>query len=305
MFVYYDVFTIRYISSVVLQVGMLPMMRSSLLFVINSIRFVEIKKLLLSAVPFLCYLVLFSFNKQISHFTGLDRIVSPNLILLGEIEKTVFFCHPHRILSTLANPLFDALAAIPYLVHFPLPFIFGFYLLITPRKRPFIYQYFWFAGWVNLLAVIFQILFPTAPPWYVDSAVMDGHHSVFYTSAVEGGFHRLDSFLNIHIFHRLYSTSPLPFGAFPSLHCAWPAVILLCHPWGGWKVGVVHVLWISLSAMYITHHYLVDILGGITLAAIVRLCILKIGSPFPELSDSSSPNKSLSANGKPNRTFAV
>lgn len=251
----------------------------------TSIRLIDVKLFIASAIPFLSYLLLFSFNKQISHLLGIDRFVKPNLIILDEIERTVFFCHPHKLLSQFANPLFDILAAIPYLVHFPLPFIFAFYLLITPRKQIFIYQYFWFAGWVNLIAVIFQIFFPTAPPWYVDSAVFDEHHNLVYTSPVEGGFSRLDSIFGITLFHGLYSQSPLPFGAFPSLHCAWPSVILFSHPWGGWRIGVLHVTWISLSAMYITHHYLIDVLGGIVLACIVRLCIVKIGSPFPEIKD--------------------
>ncbi len=217
--------------------------------------------------------------------TGLDKIVKPNYLLLNKIERTLFFCNPHRVLSYYTNPLFDLCAAVPYLIHFPLPVLYGLYLLITPKKRLFIYQYFWLAGWVNLLAVLFQISYPTAPPWFVDSAVFDEYDNVIYTSPVEGGFNRLDKILGISLFHGLYSQSPLPFGAFPSLHCAWPAVILWSHPWGGWKVGVFHVLWISLSAMYITHHYLVDVLGGILLSSFVRLCITKIGSPFPELVD--------------------
>ena len=261
--------------------------KSSLNLIWTGLLSLEVKKLLCSSIPFVCYLVIFSFNKQISHLIHLDRLVTPNFILLGEIEQTLFFCHPHRVLSKFANPVFDFLAAIPYLVHFPLPAIFALYLLITPRKRMFIYQFFWFAGWVNLLAVLFQIVFPTAPPWFVDSAVLDEHRNVVYTSPVEGGFSRLDAVFGIKLFHGLYSQSPLPFGAFPSLHCAWPAVIFFSHPWGGWKVGLAHVIWISLSAMYITHHYLVDVLGGLLLASVVRLCTVKVCSPFPELKDKS------------------
>ena len=245
----------------------------------------EWKRLVLSVLPFVGYLILFSNNKEIREFTGLDHLSPPNFFILAKIEETVFFCHPHRILSKLANPVFDLLSAIPYLIHFPLPILFAVYLLITPKKRVFVYQFFWLHGWVNLIGVIIQITIPTAPPWFVDSAVFDEHGNVLYTVPVEGGFSRLDRSLGITLFHGLYSTSPLPFGAFPSLHCGWPTVVLFSHPWGGWKVGLTHVIWISFAAMYITHHYLVDILGAILLTAIVRFCSLKIWSPFPEIGD--------------------
>ena len=214
--------------------------------------------------------------------TGLDYYIPPNYVILSQIEEQIFFCHPHKLLSKLANPVFDLLAAVPYLLHFPLPLLFLVYLLATPKKRPYLYQFIWFVGWVNLLGVLFQITFPTAPPWFVDSAVFDEQGNILYNAPVEGGFKRLDRYLGTSIFHGLYSKSPLPFGAYPSLHVALPTVILLTHPWGGWKVGLTHVIWISLSAIYISHHYLIDALGGILLAILVRLAILKVWSPFSE-----------------------
>lgn len=245
-------------------------------------------KLVLAVIPYAVYLILYSSNKAVRHITHLDVVSPPNFMILSKIEHTLFFCYPHRVFSTLANPIFDAIAAIPYLIHFPLPFLFMFYLAVTERKRDALLPYLWCMGWVNLIAVLIQIGYPTAPPWFVDSAVMDDHHKIVYEAPNEGGFSRIDKMLGINIFHGLYSTSPLKFGAFPSLHVATPMIVFLNHPWLGKKFSAFHVALITLSAVYICHHFLIDALGGILLACVVRWCILKLWSPFPELKKSTN-----------------
>ena len=250
---------------------------------LSDIRQIPILKVLLAALPYIGYLLMFSFNKQIRHVTKLEAVARPHIIFLSNVEYTLFFFHPHRILSQFANPLFDILAGIPYLVHFPLPFLFILYLAASRNRRDAALPFLWCLGWVNFVAVIIQTTFPTAPPWYCDNTVIDQYGHTVYEAPSEGGFSRLDRLFGIHLFHGLYSTSPLKFGAFPSLHVAVPMVVFLNHPWLGKKFGAFHVVLITLSALYITHHYLVDALGGILLACIVRLSILKVWSPFDEL----------------------
>lgn len=250
---------------------------------LRHVKDVPLQKLLIAFLPFICYLVVFKFYKQFRSVTNLEKLTPPNYIILSDIEYTIFFCHPHRILSKFANPVFDFLAAIPYLFHFPLPFLFAFYLAISPKRRPALYPFLWCAGWVNLIAVLFQATFPTAPPWFTDSAVLDEHGNVIYEVPNEAAFKRIDKLFGISLFHGIYAQSPVKFGAFPSLHVAWPMVVFLNHPWGGKKVGGAHIVWITLAALYATHHYLIDALGGLTLVVIVRLAMLRIWSPFPEL----------------------
>lgn len=244
-------------------------------------------RVILAALPYIGYLALFSSNQAVRHATHLDELSPPNFVTLPKIEHALFFCYPHRILSTLANPLFDVIASIPYLVHFPLPFLFIAYLALTERKRDALLPFVWCMGWVNLIAVLIQITCPTAPPWFVDSAVLDEHKAVVFEAPSEGGFSRIDKMFHIGLFHGLYSTSPLKFGAFPSLHVAMPMVVFLNHPWLGKKFGAFHVVLITLSAVYICHHFLIDAIGGILLSCIVRLSILKLWSPFQELKKTS------------------
>lgn len=250
---------------------------------LSDLRHLPVLKLVLAALPYLGYLLMFSFNRQIRHTTHLDTVARPHIIFLSNLEHTLFFCHPHRILSSLANPLFDMVAGVPYLIHFPLPFLFILYLAASRSRRDAVLPFLWCLGWVNFVAVIIQTTFPTAPPWYCDNTVIDQNGNTIYEAPNEGGFSRLDRLFGINLFHGLYSTSPLKFGAFPSLHVGVPMVVCLNHPWLGRKFGIFHVVLITLAALYVTHHYLVDALAGILLACIVRLCILKVWSPFPEL----------------------
>ncbi len=256
-----------------------------------ELRKIPLCKVVLAIIPYTTYLIFFSSNKSVRHLTHLDILSEPHITVLSHLEHTLFFCYPHRVLSSLANPVFDIVAAIPYLIHFPLPFMFAFYLAISERRRDAVLPFLWCVGWVNVVAVIIQTSFPTAPPWYTDSAVYDQHGDLIYESPNEAGFSRLDRLLGISLFHGLYSTSPLKFGAFPSLHVALPMVVFLNHPWLGKKFGAFHVVLITLSAIYITHHYLVDALGGILLACIVRYSILKVWSPFSELKVSTLEEK--------------
>ena len=249
-----------------------------------------IGRFLLAGLPYITYLLIFKFYIPLRHATHLDHLNPPNYYVLRNIEYHLFFCQPHQILSKLANPVFDLLAAIPYLIHFPLPFLFGAYLALHPKKRAALFPYMWCAGWVNFISVTFQFVFPTASPWFVDSAVLDQHGRVIYEIANEAGFKRLDKLLGFAIFHGIYSQSPLKFGAFPSLHVAWPMIVFVNHPWFGKKVAGAHVVWITLAALYSTHHYLIDALGGILVTVGVRVCMLKIWSPFPELESGNGQN---------------
>ena len=75
----------------------------------------------------------------------------------------VFQCQPHQILGRHMHVVLDVLAAIPYLIHFPLPILFIAYLASNSSRRKGLYSFLWLAGWVNLVAVLNQFFFPTAP----------------------------------------------------------------------------------------------------------------------------------------------
>src|SRR3990167_7951163 len=65
------------------------------------------------------------------------------------------------------------------------------------------------------------------------------------------------------LFSSMYGQNPVVFGSFPSLHGAWPFLISIytpTHVLGNFKW--LYVAWIWWAALYLKHHYLVDLLGG-------------------------------------------
>lgn len=247
----------------------------------GSVLQAEWRNILLAASPFLMYLFVFKYYAFLREYSGMSEITKPNYQILPYLEETVFQCQPHRKLAAYANPVFDFLAAIPYLVHFPLPAFFGIYLYVVPHRRKQLYSFLWCAGWVNFLAVIVQFVFPTAPPWFTDSAVFDESGHLISVANNEAGFERLDILFNMKLFHNIYGASPVKFGAMPSLHVAWPTIILVCKPWFSDTVGILHVVWISWAALYSNHHYGVDAMAGIFLVFFVNYCMTRIYCPFP------------------------
>ena len=249
---------------------------------VDTLRQIPLARLLRAGAPFFAYLVVFKFYAELHRLT-MSGDIEPNTSFLPALELALFKCYPHRILATYAHPVLDVLAAVPYLFHFPLPFLFLIYLASNRNRRRGLYQYIWIAGWVNLIAVSIQFLFPTAPPWFVDSAVYDGADRHLISSLPnEAGFQRLDSVLGVPFFHGIYAQSPVKYGAFPSLHVALPVVVLVCKPWISTRFAVLHVVWITWAALYSNHHFAVDALGGILLVLFVHFMAKRVWSPFQE-----------------------
>jgi len=78
---------------------------------------------------------------------------------------------------------------------------------------------------------------------------------------------RVDKFFGIVFYQETYTTqNRIPFGSFPSLHAAWPSLIAFCFPARGSHLFKVlascYVCLIYWAAMYLQHHYVIDLLGG-------------------------------------------
>lgn len=230
-------------------------------------------------LPFFTYLLLFQNNELVRWCFGLDRLTPPNAGILPVVEYSVFHGLPHRIMARFAHPVLDILAAVPYLVHFVLPFAYTVYLLAHRSRRHRFHTFWWLFGWTNLIAVLFQTVFPTAPPWYTDTMAVHPDGTVT-TGMKEAGFERVDAMVGVPVFHNIYMSSPLQFGAFPSLHCAWPMTLFMSGPWLGRAAGIGHVVWIALAAVYSNHHYAIDCIAGAALVVMLHGLFQHALSPF-------------------------
>jgi inositol phosphorylceramide synthase catalytic subunit len=152
---------------------------------------------------------------------------------------------------------------------------------------------------VNVLGFATYFIYPVAPPWYVTQygfgpARIDVHSSAAAAS-------RFDQLLGTHFFDQIYGRGIDVYGAYPSLHVAYP----LLAAWAVFRTrelrwarapAVGFFLLICLSAVYLQHHYVTDVLLGIAYA-IGTLALLRQLSSQRSLARASSTQ--LAASGLP------
>jgi membrane-associated phospholipid phosphatase len=158
-------------------------------------------------------------------------------------------------------PWLDLVFAVPYTIFIYLVFVYGTYLFFRDRPRMRHYLLAFAVG--NYLSFACWLLLPAAPPWYVHA-----HGCVIDTSvaANPAGLARVDAMFGMHYFASFYGRASAVFGAMPSMHCAYPLIGLLT----AWRKAsassrVVHVgytLLMSTAAMYLDHHWAVDVIAG-------------------------------------------
>jgi phosphatidylglycerophosphatase A len=128
---------------------------------------------------------------------------------------------------------------------------------------------------VNVAGFFTYHLLPAAPPWYFHE-----HGCVvnLATSATEGpALARVDALLGFEYFRGMYSKASSVFGALPSLHCAYPLLVVI----EGWRsfgavlrtVSVAYLFAMIFSAIYLDHHWVLDALLGIVFAAVAVVVV--------------------------------
>jgi hypothetical protein len=164
-------------------------------------------------------------------------------------------------------PIADLAAAVPYAAFIYVALGYAVYLWF--RDRPRMRVFLWAFAIANGISFTTWILLPAAPPWYVHA-----HGCTIDLAAAPSpaGLARVDELLGIHYFSGFYSRAASVFGALPSMHCAYPVLGLLT----GWRgarprtkvAHVVYALWMASAAMYLQHHWAIDVLAGWATAAV-------------------------------------
>jgi hypothetical protein len=170
-------------------------------------------------------------------------------------------------------PALDLLCAFPYgtfiLVSFACAAFLGF------RDRSAMRRFTWAFFAMNVAGFTTYHLFPAAPPWYFHT---HGCTVDLATRATEGPvLMRVDAMLGISYFHGMYAKASSVFGAIPSLHCAYPFLVVL----EGWRafgprlrvLSVTYWLLMVFASMYLDHHWLIDGILGSTYALIASLVL--------------------------------
>jgi len=228
------------------------------------------RKFILGFSIFIFYWVIFDYMKAFPNY----RYHAVHIADLYNFEKHLFgirlngkLVTPNEYLTIKGTTFLNIAAGFFYLCWIPVPLSFAAYLFFT-NKRQFLFFALTFLL-VNLLGFVIYYLYPAAPPWYVQQYGFNFHP---LTVGNTGGLSRFDAYFGINLFKSIYAKGSNVFAAMPSLHSAYPVIVL----YYGLKnrLGLVNVLFaivvmgIWFTAVYASHHYILDVLAGITTAII-------------------------------------
>lgn len=217
---------------------------------------------------FIVYWIIFDYMKAFPNYVwrpvhiaqlyeaekGLFGITTPE----GVLTPNEFFQQHHSITGDLLSGLF-------YLCWVPVPLLFAAFLFF--RNRPVFLRFALAFFVVNMVGFVVYYIYPAAPPWYVQE---HGFDFIAGTPGNTAGLQRFDVLVGAPLFQSLYAKGSNVFAAMPSLHSAYPVVVLYYGIRGGYRyLSVLFALVMAgiwCSAVYTSHHYILDVLAGIACA---------------------------------------
>jgi inositol phosphorylceramide synthase catalytic subunit len=227
------------------------------------------RKFILGFSIFIVYWIIFDYMKAFPNYRF-------NPVHIGDLygaEKSLFGIAaaggkvtPNEYWIVHQNSFLDVMTGIFYLCWIPVPLAFAAYLFF--KNKSLFLQFSLTFVLVNMIGFVIYYTYPAAPPWYIQQ-----HGNIFIprTPGNTGGLIRFDNFFGVSIFKNLYAKGSNVFAAMPSLHSSYPLIVF----YYGLKkrVGLIMsilfatvMVGIWFAAVYTSHHYVLDVLAGITCA---------------------------------------
>ncbi|KAK3346757.1 hypothetical protein B0T25DRAFT_461311 [Lasiosphaeria hispida] len=208
--------------------------------------------------------------------------------VLPALENVLYGANLSNILSAHVHPILDILAWLPYGIgHFAAPAVCSavLFLFAAPGTTPVFARAF---GYMCLLGVTIQLIFPCTPPWYEKAHGLEPAH--YGMEGSPAGLARIDELFGADMYTTSFTTAPVPFGAFPSLHAGNAVVEALfmqyCFPRFR-TFFILYVGWIWWATMYLNHHYAIDLVGGALIAAVAYYISRVRWLPRPQVDKST------------------
>ncbi|SNX83283.1 related to AUR1 - inositol phosphorylceramide synthase [Melanopsichium pennsylvanicum] len=271
----------------------------------------------LPAAPIFAWLILFYSCKFIPAAYRPHIWVS----VLPTLETIWYGANISDILTQFGHPVLDILAWLPYgVIHFAAPFFVASFLFVfaPPGSVKVFAQAF---GFMMLVGVMIQILFPCAPPWYeLREGLTPANYGMRGSPA---GLARIDALFHSHGYTLTFTGAPMVFGAFPSLHagnatikalfCSYffPVVLKI----GRLRLDARVLYWtycsiLYWSTMYLMHHYLIDLVAGACLATFSFYFFLTdeireaMEQHYPYRNSAGAPPSAAPPSNRPDLAFA-
>jgi inositol phosphorylceramide synthase catalytic subunit len=188
-------------------------------------------------------------------------------------DKVLLF---HQFLQQYYNGFLYVMAGLFYHIHEAMVFVFIF-LLWKVKSLDLAFRFSITFLVMNLLSFATYLFYPAAAPWYVEQHGFIQPLAPIFGSAA--GLTKFDHLLSIHFSEGLYQLNPVVFGAIPSMHAGFAALIWLFAN----QVGPIlrwffacYFFGMCFSALYLGHHYMVDLVIGVLYALIAYFIMEKI-----------------------------
>jgi len=124
-------------------------------------------------------------------------------------------------------------------------------------------------GWVVWIG------WPAAPPWYID--LYGPGPALLSAPPSPAGAARFDAIVGTPLFASFYARSSNVFGAMPSLHAGYAILTaIVSFSAGGWlrRFTIVYAALMAFAAVYLRHHYLLDVIAGALVALAADVVVL-------------------------------
>ncbi|AKT44213.1 phosphatase PAP2 family protein [Chondromyces crocatus] len=238
------------------------------------------------AAPFVITGLAYDFLRLFIHLRGdvhVGDLYAAERLLFG-VPTALGRVALSEVVAKATHPVLDVVTGLVYIFYLVELFAVGGYLWFKDRRR--MQRLAWTFALASLLGWITWIAWPAAPPWYVDLHGM-GPADLSVPSNPAGGS-RFDELLGVNVFASFYARSSNVFGAMPSLHVGYAVLPALATWTLGGKLRTFTAVWAGLmafSAVYLRHHYILDVLAGIA-TALVADALVRMAQRAPAESES-------------------
>jgi membrane-associated phospholipid phosphatase len=235
--------------------------------VLASIRQSPAFEFALVASPFLVTAAAYEVLRVLAPWHARIRVAE-----LRQLEEALFSWGGGRTLSDVVagaqHPVLDVISGVTYLLFMAEVVVLSVYFFFRDRPRALCLSLGFFV--VNTVGWLIWFVYPSAPPWYVDLHGLGPATSG--AASNPAALARVDASVGLPLFATIYAQSAFVFGAIPSLHASYSTLAaLVSFPRGGAvRLGtLVYLALMAYSAVYLRHHYVVDVVAGMLLALLI------------------------------------
>lgn len=229
------------------------------------------RRMLVALLPFVVFGISYDWMNIVHNYevnpVDIEGIYNTEKQLFGITTAAGQVVTPNEFFALHTSPVMDFLGGFFYLCWVPVPILFGLYLYFDRQVKGYLHFALVFLL-VNFIGFAGYYIHPAAPPWYVAKY---GFDFLLGTPGDVAGLGAFDQMTGLGIFNGLYGRNANVFAAVPSLHSAYTLVAFIYSlrtrtpMWMRIFLGVV-TLGIWFTAVYTSHHYIIDVSLGIACA---------------------------------------